>query len=163
MYTIDLNIIKKQAAHKHDDFEVMRYMLEKMTHLSDETLDTIVDAIAQPIINAIDCTQCGNCCRMLDVYLTEADADRLESRDHIVSAEAVEEWGRFAQKPCPYFDGRLCTVYERRPESCRAYPVFTPDFRWTLAETIEGAALCPIIYHVLAAMVEKTDELSRAD
>lgn len=173
MLITDLEIIKYRAAARHDEFEVMRYMLLRQDSIEDEALDALVDELVTPIIEAIDCTECANCCRVLDVYLTEGDAGRLADGvdvplDEIVtryidneSARDVEEWGVFKQSPCAFLDGKLCSVYAYRPESCRMYPVFTPDFRWTLEDTIAGAGICPIIYNVLDQMVNKTEELSR--
>jgi Fe-S-cluster containining protein len=165
----DLNEIKVLAAQQHDDFEVMRYMLAADDDLNDAKLDARIDSIAAPIIAAIDCTQCANCCRSLDVYLTEQDAQRLADGIHIPvdgiitryvdPAAEVEEWGKFRARPCAFLNGKLCSVYAHRPESCRIYPVFTPDFRWTLADTIEGAALCPIIYNTLVAVLGQVDEI----
>jgi Fe-S-cluster containining protein len=97
----------------------------------------------------------------LEVYLTEADARRLagganvsyeqlvEDKIDCQRAAAVGEWGVLAQQPCSFLDGKLCSIYARRPESCRTYPVFTPDFRWTLQDILGGVGLCPIIYHVI--------------
>jgi uncharacterized protein len=167
----DLDAIKQLAAQRRDEFEVMRYMLEAEDP-SDETdakIDAIAEATATPIIDAIDCTQCANCCRSLDVYLTRDDAARLaqgvdialhevETRyiDH-AGAQAVDEWGKFRAKPCAFLQGKLCNIYAHRPDSCRDYPVFTPMFRWILEDMIEGAALCPIIYNVLDAMQKQVD------
>jgi uncharacterized protein len=168
----DLEAIAQLAAQQHDNFQVMRYMLEAMTHISDEELDRMVDEVAAPVIAAIDCTQCGNCCRSLDVYLTPQDAQQLADGidvplHHIMtrhidleSARAVGEWGKFKARPCAFLDGRLCSVYAHRPETCRTYPQFTPDFRWTLEDTIDGAHICPIIYNVLERMLTVTDALS---
>lgn len=170
----DLNTINQLAVQHHDDFEVMRYMLEADDDLDDGLLDARVDAVAAPIIAAVDCTRCANCCRSLDVYLTEQDAQRLAEGIHIPvdavitryvdrdSAAEVEEWGKFSSRPCAFLQGRLCSVYPHRPESCRLYPAFTPDFRWTLADTIAGAALCPIIYNTLVAMLDQIDEIIRS-
>jgi Fe-S-cluster containining protein len=170
----DLDTIRQLAAQHHDDFEVMRYMLEADDDLDDRLLDARVDAVAAPIIAAIDCTRCANCCRSLDVYLTEQDAHRLAEGIHIPvdavitryvdrdSAAEVEEWGKFSSRPCAFLQGRLCTVYHHRPESCRLYPAFTPDFRWTLADTIAGTALCPIICNTLIALLDQVDEITRS-
>ena len=169
----NLDQIRQLAAQRHDEFEVMRYMLEADDDLDDARLDALVEQIAAPITAAIDCTQCANCCRSLDVYLTEQDVQHLADGVHIPvdevitryvdrdSAAEVEEWGRLRARPCVFLRGKLCSIYAHRPESCRLYPVFTPDFRWTLADTIEGAAVCPIIYNVLVAMLEKVDDLLR--
>ncbi len=167
----DLDEIERLAAARQDAFEVMRYMLEFREDVPDATIDALVESVAAPIVDAIDCTQCANCCRHLDVYLTAADAERLaqglmisldEIEEHYIDhdeARQVGEWGKFSTSPCALLSGKRCSVYEHRPETCRTYPAFTPDFRWTLQDTIDGAALCPIIYNVLSAMVEKVEAL----
>lgn len=152
---MDLEAIAKHAAENADDYAAFRYYIEDYDELSDAELDTLVEEIAAPIIAAIDCTQCGNCCRSLDVYLTPEDAERLpaliplsEVIDH-ARAEAVEEWGMFKQKPCVFLTGKLCSIYEHRPTSCREYPALTPDFRWLMGDILGGVDLCPIIYHTI--------------
>jgi Fe-S-cluster containining protein len=158
--------IRRLAQEQRPRFELLQAMLERSRRLDDAKLDAFVEATAAPVVAAIDCTQCANCCRSLDVYLVEADASRLadglmipldavETRyvDHRAAAEAGE-WGKFHQQPCAFLNGNLCSVYEHRPDSCRIYPVFTPDFRWALPDTLEGAAICPIIYNVLVALCD---------
>lgn len=169
-YDIDLNRIAALAAARKDEFEVLRYTLEFIEdELPDSDLDTLVEAIAAPIIAAIDCIACANCCHTIDVYLTADDADRLAGAldmpvgdvilRYVNRAEAAAEgeWGRFRTSPCALLDGNLCRVYAHRPEACRAYPALTPDFRWTLADTLQGAGRCPIIYHVLDALAARFD------
>ena len=166
----DLDQIKDLVQQRHDDFEVLEYLLELHEDLKDEQIDDWVESIAKPIITTIDCTQCGNCCRSLDVYLTEDDVENLATGidvplDSIMthvdneSAYKVKEWGKFKSKPCGFLTGKLCSVYEHRPETCRTYPVFTPDFRWTIGDTIEGAAICPVIYNVLVTLHQRSNEL----
>ncbi len=159
-YPIDLAYISTEAANRADDYDAFRYFVE-LDERTDAELDTLVEKIAAPIIAAIDCKQCANCCRSLDVYLAESDAERLAAGSFIPieqllndtidrdRAAANEEWGVFRHKPCQFLNGTLCSVYEHRPESCRMYPVFTPDFRWTLEEVLGGVGLCPIIYYTI--------------
>lgn len=167
-FITDLQQIQTLATQRRDEFEVMRYLLQR-DEISDQALDAIVESIAQPIINAIDCKTCGNCCNALTVYLTPQDGQRLETVIDVPlnmiishdSQENVGEWGQFINSPCRFLNGKLCTIYDQRPESCRIYPVFTPDFRWTIDDLIEGAGLCPIIYHVLDKMTDEAERLSR--
>lgn len=160
--TINLPQIAKLAAARQDEFEVLRYTIEFIEdELPDAELDALVDEIAAPIIAAIDCLACANCCHTIDVYLVPTDADRLAAglimpvdvfMDRYVDRESAAlagEWGKFTISPCAFLDGNACTHYDLRPDACRAYPQFTPDFRWTLADTLAGAGRCPIIYHVL--------------
>lgn len=163
----DLDTIKQLAAQQHDDFEVMRYMLQADDDINDSALDALVDAVAAPVIDTVDCTQCANCCRNLDVYLTPDDVSRLAaivdtSLSHFIDytkEKYPEECGLFRQKPCHFLEGKRCSIYPDRPESCRIYPAFTPDFRWALEDTIAGASHCPIIYNVLVRMLDKTDSI----
>lgn len=167
----DLDKIKQLATQHHDDFEVMRYQLEINADVTDQEIDALVEEVAHPIIGAIDCTQCANCCQSLDVYLTLDDAKRLaagtnQSVEHVTQryihktkAKKVEEWGIFRDKPCTFLRGKLCSIYGYRPQSCRIYPMFTPNFRWTLQHTIAGAPHCPIIYNVLITMLDAIDSL----
>ncbi|MBI5931387.1 MAG: YkgJ family cysteine cluster protein [Chloroflexi bacterium] len=160
IYSIDLAFIAAEAVRRAEDYDAFRYFVE-LDERTDAELDTLVEKIAAPIIAAIDCKQCANCCRSLDVYLTENDAQHLANGTFIPLEQLLteqidcdraaenEEWGVFRQKPCQFLSGKLCGVYEHRPESCRMYPVFTPDFRWTLDEILGGVGLCPIIYHTI--------------
>lgn len=153
----------------------MRETLEFDERLSDDDLDALVDDIATPIVAAIDCTQCANCCRSLDVCLVPPDIDRLSTALHIPIEDVITlyadedlgaqhgEWAVIPVHPCPMLRGNLCSIYEHRPHSCRIYPQFTPDFRYNMDDTIEGAAYCPIIYNVLMTLAARIQPLSDVD
>ncbi len=167
----DLAAIQALADGHADDFEVLKHQLQLIDHIDDAALDAWVESIAAPIIAAIDCRECANCCRSLHVYLTPEDADRLAqgltTSVHTVidqyidhkSAQPVDEWGRMRAQPCPLLQGKLCTVYAHRPQTCRTYPALTPDFRWVMDFLIGGAGLCPIITNTLCAVLDRLDEL----
>lgn len=156
MTTIDLAFIQAEAIRRKDDYEAFAYYVE-LDDRSDVALDALVDAIAEPIIAAIDCTKCANCCRSLDVFLTPNDAERLSpvsfiSLDQVLdhqAGQAVGEWAKFTHQPCIFLNDKRCTIYDHRPDSCRMYPIFTPQFRWTVRDILSGVGLCPIIYHVI--------------
>lgn len=172
-YITDLDTIKHLAVERRDEFEVMRWQLIDDDDLTDAQIDAAVSAVAGPILAAIDCTQCANCCRNLTVEVGLDDAERLAEGIDIPLDAVLEQyidfenkpdaaWGVIAAKPCPFLNGKRCSVYENRPESCAAYPALTPDFRWLLDYIIDGAALCPIIYNVLDTMITKVDALQRS-
>lgn len=154
----DLETIARLATEWADDYDAFRYYVED-DERTDAELDALVDELAKPIIEAIDCTQCANCCRRLDVYLTPEDAAQLATglsipvqdvRTQYIDAAVNEgEWGVFRARPCAFLHGNLCSIYPHRPESCRAYPEFTPDFRWQLNHILGGVGLCPIIFNVV--------------
>lgn len=167
--------MRRLAAAKAETFAALRLALEFDGTLDDDALDALVDDLARPISAAIDCTRCANCCRVLDVCLVPPDIDRLStaldiSIDEVVTRYADEnlgavqgEWAVIPVKPCPLLRGNLCSIYAHRPHACRIYPQFTPDFRYNLEDTIEGASYCPIIYNVLVALAERVPPLPPAD
>jgi len=168
----DLDEMRRLATERHDTFEVMRETLEFDETLPDDALDALVEAIAEPIAAAIDCKQCGNCCRSLDVCLIPSDLAPLSQALHIpieavktryvdeAAGQAQGEWAVMPAHPCPLLRGNLCSIYEHRPHACRQYPQLTPDFRYNIDDTIEGASHCPIIYNVLSALAERVNPAS---
>jgi len=164
----DLDQIAALAAQRADEFDVLRYQLQLDDVIDDAKLDAWVDQLAAPIVAAIDCTRCANCCRALQVGLDHADVERLADGlglpvavvlEHFVERDVDDEWGVFRARPCALLDGNLCSVYAHRPAVCRLYPQFTPDFRWTLEQMAGGAGLCPIVYHVLNAALAREKEI----
>lgn len=87
-----------------------------------------------------DCLKCpGYCCSYPVIQLTKADVERLarhhelpfetaktrftredHGRKYVLKRKQDEHFGRI----CRFFDtdARRCTVYEARPEVCRAFP-----------------------------------------
>ena len=50
--------------------------------------------------------------------------------------------------PCPMLDGKLCSIYEDRPEVCRSYPhLEQPHFTSRLMSVIDNVAICPIAFN----------------
>lgn len=164
---IDLRRVAQLAAARRDEFEVLRYTLELDDDIDDVRLDALVEQLAAPIMAAIDCTQCANCCSKLGVDVTREDVVRLALALKIplenfiaryVNGDSEDDWTLRAQ-PCPFLKAKLCSVYAHRPEACRIYPAFTPDFRWVIADLIASAAYCPIAYNVLSELSGQFDRL----
>ncbi len=167
----DLDEMRRLADARRAEFDRMREALEFDGTLDDDALDALVEDIARPIVAAIDCKQCANCCRSLDVCLVPPDIDRLSTAllipiEDVITRYADEglgaeqdEWAVIPEKPCPFLSGKLCSIYQHRPHACRIYPQFTPDFRYNLEDTIEGASYCPIIYNVLSELSARVEPL----
>lgn len=169
---IDPSALPQLAEQRWEQWDVMKYQLQYDDDLTDEHLDQLVESLAQPIISAIDCTKCGNCCRTLWVDVEPSDVTRLAKGLHVRPEDITTHyvthpvegdhlaWGRIRSRPCPFLDGMRCGVYDHRPQTCRDYPFLTPDFRWTLDDLMSGAGICPIIYHTLCAVEERVDDIT---
>lgn len=160
----DLNRIATITAGQRDDNEAFRYYVDTMWERdgrSDSALDALVESVAAEVSAQVDCTACGNCCRSLQVGLVPGDVPRLADALLIPPERVLEryvarrdgppdqEWGVFRHTPCAFLRGRTCVVYAHRPQACRAYPAFTPDFRWLMKPIMAGAGQCPIIFNVI--------------
>jgi Fe-S-cluster containining protein len=169
-YITDLQQIRELTEVNRDAFEVMGYMVELYEDISDVAIDRIVEEVAAPVRAGLDCTECGNCCRSLQVHVTPSDVEQLAVATHSTVDDVhdayltdegcadIEEWRRFRHQPCSFLSGNMCSVYAHRPETCRAYPEMT-DFRWLWETYVEGAKVCPIIYNTLVGMVKRVETL----
>ena len=95
-----------------------------------DDIDDVVKALSQKYFALIDCKECGNCCRVLELEFTEPEL-RTIAKSMEQSIDEFEK--RFVVeglvKPCPALKGNMCSIYEGRPDVCRSYPhLEKPDF-----------------------------------
>ncbi len=132
--------------------------------------DRILRKIAEKVEDAIDCTQCANCCRVATVRLAERDIEKLARSMRLKPAEFMaryttesEEEGtilaRTEENGCVFLDGTTCLVYEHRPEICQRFPNMVRgngSIASRMWEFIDRASYCPIVYNSLEAFKEET-------
>ena len=76
------------------------------------------------ILQWFKCDLCASCCRNADIDLSPYEAVeilRLKGRAYfdMLDINAVRDR---LKAPCGLLEGDLCSVYEKRPMSCRVYP-----------------------------------------
>lgn len=136
--------------------------------VADPDLQMTLDQILGEITAAIDCTECGRCCRSLGPSVDQVETARLAGALNLSLSEfrgrflrpmwpgaAADEQTWLLPDPCPFHDGLLCTVYEHRPGICRHFPQAvgdTPADR--LTQLVEFARLCPITYNTVERMMQ---------
>lgn len=158
----NLDTIAAYVVRHRDDYAAFGHYIDIMwdrEKRADAELDALIDSIAAEVVPQIDCTRCANCCRALPVGLTPGDIPPLADALDLTPQHTVEryvapgtrhdEWGVMRGSPCPLLRDKRCSVYAQRPQSCRAYPAFTPDFRWLRGHILRGAGACPIIFNVI--------------
>ena len=128
--------------------------------LSDRRLNALVQQTTQEVWAGIDCRACANCCKTSHPLFSKAEVERIAA--HLgTTAEDVRarylepsEAGKYTtrQLPCPFLQDNLCTIYPVRPAVCAGYPHLQRNFRSRLWQVIDNAAVCPIVYHVLARL-----------
>lgn len=125
--------------------------------------------IAEEVADAIDCTQCANCCRVATASTTRRDIERLAKFIGMSTAEVTatytvpsEEEGRILKHDangCLFLKDNLCTVYDGRPDSCRDFPHLvhgSGSFLSRLWAMPDRACYCPIVYHSLEEFKRET-------
>jgi uncharacterized protein len=152
---IDLSRIQQLSqAHDEENWEFRSWLKQ----YAPDNIDGLVKTLSQKYFALIDCTQCANCCRSLHVEFKKSEL-------HVIaktlgqSIEAFQE--RFMSEgevnpPCPMLNGKLCSIYENRPDVCRSYPhLEQPKFTFRLMGVIDNVAVCPIAFNAFEELKAK--------
>jgi Fe-S-cluster containining protein len=160
----DLVQIKLLGEKKRDENSRFRRFLKSRDHS-----DRILRRIAEGIEEQIDCTQCANCCKVATVQLSERDVERLAkylriSQEKFLAEYTLEseEEGRILRRDdrtgCVFLDGRTCTVYDARPDTCQRFPHLVRgagSIASRMWQFVDRAVYCPIVYNSLEAFKEE--------
>ena len=158
MYQTDLHIIAAHATQRegeNDDFHV--WLKDK----DGSTIDEIAHKLNGVISAAIDCTQCGNCCKNLVINVEPEDIDRTANGLNLPAEQFLDKYietsaaGKYFVNtiPCHFFADKKCTIYEYRFTDCREFPHLHKDgFKERLLGTMMHYGKCPIIYNVVEEM-----------
>lgn len=139
--------------------------LRHLKAFSSKEVDEIFLPLAAAVTSQVDCTQCGNCCRHLEPGISEEEAGRLalqkgmpESafRREFTCREPGSDTLYLNTLPCTFFDGRLCTIYENRPHSCRDFPHLSRgNIKFRIRSILHNYSLCPIVYNAVEALKQE--------
>lgn len=153
IWTTDLKQIDKlteeaaAANHKFADF---------LKNQDQEKIDKLVIFLSQNVAGGIDCKKCANCCKSLTVAVNYQDTATLAAAKNLQTAEFKTKYMKrdfegdmvFKQRPCPFLNNNLCSVYENRPTTCRTYPHLEKGhFIARLGNVLSNLKVCPIAYN----------------
>jgi uncharacterized protein len=120
-------------------------------------IDDVVKALSQKYFALIDCKECANCCRELELEFTDPELHTIaksmeQSIDEFKKRFVVEG----TMKPCPALKGNLCSIYEGRPDACRTYPhLEKPHFVSRLYGVLDSIGVCPIAFNAFEELKAK--------
>jgi len=152
---LDIEKISRMAEQKEKrNFDFRIYLKGQ----DPEKIDKIVHRLNKIITEQIDCTQCGNCCKLLSTCISDSELLILAELDNL---SATEFENKFVKKeengdakylkdiPCRYLSDKKCSIYENRPEDCRSYPHTHKDrFVARTLGVLMNYEVCPIVYNV---------------
>lgn len=128
-------------------------------------IDEKVFALNAQISPQIDCTACGQCCKVLMVNITQPEVERLSAHlEMTVEATKLKYVETSLQGemimntiPCHFLKGTACSVYEHRFTECREFPrLHRSGFIKRTFATFMHYAKCPIIFNVVEELKVKT-------
>ena len=160
----DLVQIKRLGEKQRD--ENLRFRIWMKRH---NFVERRFKAIAQETEDAIDCTACANCCRVATTPVNDRDVERLARflgmkpadflREYTVETEDEGRILRRTEQGCVFLQDNLCSVYEKRPETCQLFPHLVKgngsliSRMWHMPDR---AVYCPIVYNALEAFKTET-------
>jgi uncharacterized protein len=151
----DLIILAQRAEKKVAENELFRHFLRDKNPAK---IDTLVFNLNEKVSAAIDCTQCGNCCKSFMINVSQAEAKQVATHLKIPLPNFKENYleesqqGKLIMKtiPCSFLKDNKCTVYEKRFSGCREFPhLDRPNFTDRLFGIFMYYGTCPIIFNVV--------------
>ena len=113
----------------------------------------------------INCLDCANCCKSISPIIQEKDIDRiarylrLKPADFIGQYLHLDEDGDyvFRETPCPLlFPDNYCSVYDKRPRSCREYPhTDHHNFYQVMELSVKNTYICPAVFYIIEQMKKR--------
>lgn len=153
----NIKIIEQLSRHRKDANWTFRCFL-KGADVSAARIDSIVHDLYKEVSAQIDCTQCGNCCKVIQPNLSVTDIKRLARQFELTTSEFLMrfllkndegEGFVFNKQPCPFLENDRCEVYENRPRDCRSYPhLHKRDFIFKINQAVSNCSICPIVFNV---------------
>ncbi len=154
---LDPEKIKRISKEKEGENWSFRSFL-KTCEIHDKTVDRTVKKFNQKVKSKVDCRQCANCCLESVPIVSESDIPKIAAKlkisneqfkqDYLVEDEDGEGY-RFNREPCPFLDGKKCSIYSIRPKGCGSYPPIPENgFKKRLVFIIQHCSVCPIVFNV---------------
>jgi Fe-S-cluster containining protein len=167
----DLVQIQRAAVAQADENSAFRTFVTLELELSDRRLNTIVTETTVEVWQHIDCRTCANCCRSQHPTFSRPEVQRIaayldlsveELQARYLTSDASSGKYITRELPCPFLEDNLCAIYEVRPAVCAGYPHLQRNLRSRLWQTIDNAAVCPIVYNVLEGLKQRLGFRERA-
>ncbi len=164
-FITDLDTIAALADQQERENRRFRTFLKQGDGGTPEEFDALVAQTYKEVCAAIDCCACANCCRVLQITVVKEEIKRMaEAYDLSVDDFEEEHLMDGGEKdrvlramPCPLLDGNLCSIYRRRPGSCRDYPNLTDAYYLGKSfRILDHVGVCPLVFNALQLLKERT-------
>lgn len=108
----------------------------------------------------IDCTDCGKCCKALQPAFTNRDIANIEAEHssikHALQLDVKNQVHYLKESPCLFLQGKICSIYESRPESCADYPhLKLKHMKYRKKSVAQNYSICPIVTNTIKQLILK--------
>lgn len=146
--------------------KTLKPLHNQLKNKASKDVDALFFTHARKITELVDCTTCGNCCKVLEAGVSEDEIAKLSNmknesledfkRQFLLKEVGSEAW-YMKETPCTFLkDDCRCTIYEHRPEACSSYPgLHLAGIKYRLRSVWANYEVCPIVYASVEAV--KTD------
>lgn len=120
-------------------------------------------ALHEEAFAAIDCLQCGACCKNYSPRFKTPDIKRIAKHLQLKESVFIETYLRLDNEgdyvvkssPCPFLGSdNACSIYEERPSDCRRFPYTDEDVLLDRpAITLKNTSFCPITFYVMEKLL----------
>lgn len=163
MPEIRITRIKKISREREQENWEFRSMI-KAAQIKSELIDEAAHAIYNDLKTKIKCTSCGYCCKNITPIISEADVKRIAAYFKISVKSAMAKWFQKDEnlglimntRPCPFFLGKICSIYPARPHDCRSYPhLHKKGLIRYFTSIYSHIGLCPLVFNFYEGMKKK--------
>jgi Fe-S-cluster containining protein len=152
---------KSKAKHK----EILREM-RHLSKLNKNGFDASVHAHHEAVFAAIDCQECGNCCRAMSPRFRETDIKHLCKSQGLSARNFIDAYLKdddegvghvLKELPCPFQDpDNSCSVYEHRTLSCRDFPhTQSRNIQKRLVGLAYDSLVCPAAFMIIELILKE--------
>lgn len=155
----DLKKIARLAEQNTDENISFRSFLKSQDA---EKIDRIVHKLHGDISSQIDCRECGNCCKVYETSITDADIEKMAGIKAMTKEDFISRYVKkdsfdntlyLKDTPCIFLDGKVCSIYADRPQECRSYPhTHKKGFISRTLGVIENYETCPIVFNLYESL-----------
>jgi len=151
IYETDIDEIKKIMKIEEKENMIFWKWL-KTDELDFERFNKIVKEVSEKI----DCTKCGNCCKVNTPVLHEEDIKKASEKLNINKEEFIDKYTKtddkdtvFNKLPCHFLEDDKCSIYDARPNDCKNFPNLDKDVTTRCHQFFSNAEICPLVFNVL--------------
>ena len=130
--------------------------------------DVLAEEMHEQVFASTNCLTCANCCKTHPPLLKERDIKVIAKHLHLTQAQFIAQYAMLDEDgdwvmytvPCPFLlADNACSIYEVRPNACRAYPHTNHKKLYQIADiTLKNAEICPAVAPILDAIMATLEQ-----